>query len=75
MFLVAMVWLGTSGTLINPVGGNTTITNQYSTAFTNVKWLAWLMLPFTGYIIADKGFDIRHKKERERDESEPEEEE
>ena len=53
-----MFWLGTSNTSINPVAGNVSITNQYSSSFTNTEWILWLLAPLSIYMIATQGFHL-----------------
>lgn len=55
---ILMLWLGTSNTAINPVAGNTTITTNYNSAFTNTEWVLWLLAPLSIYMIATQGFSL-----------------
>ena len=61
MMFVLLFWLGQSGA-INPIGSNSTVTSNYSTAFTNTKWLLWLLSPMALYIIVNMGFDLSKDK-------------
>lgn len=55
---IFMFWLGTNNTAINPVAGNTSITTQYNSAFTNTEWVLWLLAPLSIYMIATQGFHL-----------------
>lgn len=36
---------------VNPIGTNSTITQQFSTTYTNTKWILYLLVPMLPYLI------------------------
>lgn len=68
MMFILLAWFGTNNTNINPLAGNSTITGNFATSFTDTKWLMLLMAPFAVYLFitafAGEGdmFDREHLK-------------
>ena len=54
MVMVQIFWFS-SGTAINPLAGNSSITTAYSTGWTGIRWFGLLMAPFAIFLLV-KGF-------------------